>query len=121
MLCTNGKTNGILPYALIGKLCLGQLAMRGGCWVNDKALDVCNVCKKRKDLEAINKLVCLTLTALDLKGEDRSTTVREILFIECVIGMISKRRMIDLFYLRMICEEFHHLFCVFCMAFKTKR
>ena len=50
--------------------------------MDHKALNVRNVGKKGENLEAINELVRLRLTALYLKSEDRCTAVREILFVK---------------------------------------
>ena len=95
--------------------------MCSGCGVDHKAFNVRHVGKKRKNLEAVNKLVCFLLTALDLKGKNRCTTVREILFVKCVIGMIGQGRMVDLFYLRMLGQKFNDLFGILCVSFKTER
>lgn len=76
--------------------------------MNHETLDVCHICKKRKDFQMIDKPVSLFLTALDLKGENRRASVRKILLIQLMIGMFRQRRMIYFFHLRMIFQIFHH-------------
>lgn len=55
VLGANRKTDGVRLNALIGQFFCGELAVCGGCGMNDKALDVCNIGKKRENLQIIDK------------------------------------------------------------------
>ena len=88
--------------------------------MDHKALDIGYIGKKRENIQIINKLPCFFLAALDIKGKDRSAAVREILFIKRMVRVIYEGGMVHLFYLRVICQEFHNLLCVFSMPFKPE-
>lgn len=102
MLCSDRKADSILLNSLIGKLFIGQLGMCGRCRMNNQALHICYVSKKGEDLQIVDKLMGFCLTTLDFKGKDRSSAIREVLFIKGMIRMIRQGRMAHLFYLRMV-------------------
>ena len=101
---------------LILELLSGQLRVRGGSRVDDQALDVCNVCEQREDLELVDELERCILAALDVEGEDGSAAVREVLLVQSVIRVLRQRRMVDVLDLRMVLEEFNDLLGVLDMA-----
>lgn len=121
MFGTDRKADRVRLDALVGELFLGELAVRGGRGMDNKALDIRNICEQREDFEAINELMCFGYAALDLKGEDRRAAVWEILLIQCVVGMVGQRRMIYLCNLRMIYKELYDLFGIFGVALKPQR
>ena len=89
--------------------------------MDNKTLNIRNVCKKGENLQVIDKFPCLLASALDIEGKDRSSAVREIFLIERMIRMIRKGRMINLLYLRMIVQKIHNLSCVLRVSFETER
>ena len=70
--------------------------------MNYKALNIGYVCKKREDFKVVDKLPCFFLTALDVEGENGRTAVGEVFLVKCVVGMILKRRMVNLCNLGMV-------------------
>ena len=102
MLGAYGETDRCLGDALIGQLLIGELGVGGGSGVDNQGLHIRYVCQQGEDLQIIYEAVSLSLTALDLKGEDGSASVGEILGIEGVIGMIGERGVIYLGYLRVL-------------------
>ncbi len=87
--------------ALVQKLLLGELGVGRGSGMDHQTLHIRNVGKEGEDLQIVDELPSLVLTALDLKGKDRAAAVGEILLIERVVGMIRERGMIDLLHLGM--------------------
>ena len=71
MLRTDGQTDGVLIDLLLGQLLVVQLAVGGGSRVNDKALDVSDVCQQGEDLQVVDELEGFLTAALDLeRGRD---------------------------------------------------
>ena len=105
MLRADRQTDGVLKDALLRQLLRAELGMGGGSGVDDKALDVRDVCEQRDDLEIVDESPRLFPAAFDLKGEDRRAAVGEILLIQRVIGLIGPGGMGDRLDLRMLSEE----------------
>ena len=105
---------------LILELLSGQLGVRGGSRVNDKALYVCDVSQQRENLELVDELERSFLAALDVEGEDGSAAVREVLLVQSVIRVLRQRRMVDVLDLRMVLEEFNDLLGVLDMALNAQ-
>ena len=78
--------------------------------MDNKAFYIGNICKKREYFEIVDEFPCFLLTAFYFKGEDRCSTVGEICFIECMVGMVWERWMVDFFYLRIVGEIFNDFF-----------
>ena len=95
------KTDRIGLNTLIGKLFFGKLAVGCSRRMNDKAFNIGDICKQRENIKTVNKLVRFSLTALYLKGKDRTSAVWKILIVQSIIGMIGKRGMVNLINLRM--------------------
>ena len=95
--------------------------MRRRCRVNDKALHVRDVRQQREDFQAVDKLVRFLLPALDVEGEDGRAAVREILLIKLVVRAVRQRRMVDLFYLRVVLQVFDYFLRVFHVSFYSQR
>ena len=91
MLGADGQTDGVLVDLLLGQLLIVQLAVGGGSRVDDQALDVGNVGQQGEDFQVVNELECFLAAALDVKGEDGSASVGEILLIQGVIRVIGQR------------------------------
>ena len=77
VLGADGKADGRRRDALIEKLLLGQLGVRGGRGMDDEGLDIRNVCKQRENFQMVDEAEGRLLPALDLKGEDARAAVRE--------------------------------------------
>ena len=121
MFSANRQSDCSLCNSLICKLRIVQLTVSCTCRMNYKGFNVSNVCKKTENLQIINKLPCSIPATFDFKRKDRSSTVREIFFVQSMIRMIFQRRMINLLNFRMIFKEFHNLISVFNMTVKAQR
>lgn len=53
--------------------------------MNDKRLDIRNICQQREYLQTVYKPECFFLSALYLKGKDGRSSIREILLIELMV------------------------------------
>ena len=111
--CTNGKTDRVRLDSLVKKLSIVQLAVRRGRRMNDKALDVGYIGEKRENPEVVDEGVRFFDSALDFKGEDRTAALREVFFIKCMVGMIGKRRMVDVLNLGIVYKILYNLLRVF--------
>ena len=65
--------------------------------------------------------MCFLLSALDVKGEDRGTAVREVRLVQRMLGMLRKRGVVDLFNQGMCCQELDNFLCVFSMPLQPQR
>ena len=83
--------------------------MGSGVGMNHQTLHVSHVSQQREDLQGVDELPGLFLTALDLEGEDGGATVGEVLLIEFVVVMAREGRMVHLGHLGMVGEEIDHL------------
>ena len=88
--------------------------------MDDQALDVGNVGQQGEDFQIVDELECFLAAALDIKGEDGSAAVGEILLIQGVIRVIGQRGVVDFLDLRMICQELHDFLGVLHMAFNAQ-
>ena len=106
---------------LILQFLCGQLRVSGGCRMDNQTLNVSNVCQQREDLQLVDKLECCFLAALDIKGEDGRTAVREVLLVQCMVRMIRQRRMVYMLNLRVIGQELNDLLGVLNVTLDTQR
>ena len=90
--------------------------MGGGSRVDDQALHVSNVSQQAENLQVVNERMSFLNAALDLEGEDGSTTVGEVLLVQRMVRVIRQAGMVDLFHLRVVGKVFHDLFGVLGMA-----
>ena len=95
--------------------------MRGGVRVNHEALHIGNVCKQAEDPQAIDELEGLFLATLDVEGEDRAATIREVLLVKLVVRMVFEARVAHAGNLRVLGKEFQNLLGVFHMAIEAER
>ena len=58
--------------------------------MDDKRLNVRNVCEKREYLKPVNERLSLFCAALDLKRKDGRAPVGEVLFVQRMVGMIGQ-------------------------------
>ncbi len=58
VLGADGQADGVLVDLLLGQLLIVQLAVGGGCRVDDQTLHIRNVCQQREDLQVIDELEC---------------------------------------------------------------
>ena len=86
MFCADRQPDGAGRNPLICQFLFGQLGMRCGCRMNDQTLDIGNIGQQGEDLQRIDELPGFLLSSLDLKCEDRSAAVREILLIQRMVG-----------------------------------
>ena len=122
VLGSNGKTDGIRLNALIQQLLFGALAVGCGCRMDNQRLYVCNICQQREDLQVVDEFLCLRSVALDLKGENGAAAVREVLLVQSLLlRILADRRMIYLFYLRMIVQILNNLQRILYVALYTQR
>ena len=89
--------------------------------MDNKRLNIGNICKQREDLQRVNELPSLLLAALDIECEYRAAAVFEVSAVKLVLRMIGQGRVVDLFYQRMCREELNDLLGVFSVAFKAQR
>ena len=75
--------------------------------MNDQRLYVSNIGQQGEDLQAVNEPECLFLTALDLKGENRSAAIGEILLIQGMVRMVRQAGVVDLGDLRVLYQIFN--------------
>ena len=120
MLCADGETDGRRSDVLFGQFLGCHLRVGGGVRMNYEALDVCNISQQREYLQRIDILPRFFLTSLDLKCEDRTATIREILVVEFVVGMILLGRMVYFRHLGVLGQEIHYLQGIFDMTFHTQ-
>ena len=90
--------------------------MGSGSWMDYQAFYIRHICQQGKDFQVVNELVSLLLTSLYFKRKDGTAAVGEIFLVQSVVWMAGQRRMVHLFHLRMVCQEFHYFFGVFRMA-----
>lgn len=69
VLCSDTQSDCRRCDVLLSQLFWWQLWVSCCVWMDHKALNVCNVCKKREDFQWVDKLPCLVLSALDLEYE----------------------------------------------------
>ena len=69
MLGADGQADGVGLNALIQQLLRRQLAVGGSGGMDDQALHISHVCQQGEDLQAVDELVRLFLTALDFKSK----------------------------------------------------
>ena len=77
--------------------------------MDHQALDIGHICQQREDLQGINELPGFFLTALNLEGEDRTSTIGEVLLIKLMVVMTLKGWMVYLGHLGMVGEEIDDL------------
>ena len=85
---SDGKTYCIGFYVLLRELFFANLAVGGGCGMNNKALDIRHIGKQGKNLQAVNKPVCRLYAAPDFKGKDGAAAMGKIFLIELVVRML---------------------------------
>ena len=74
-----------------------------------QTLHISHVSQQGEDLQGIDELPGLFLTALNLESEDAAATIGEVLLIECMVGMTGQSGMVHLGNLGMVGEEIDHL------------
>ena len=57
---------------------------------NSNIIDICHVCQKREDFKAVDKAERLFLSSFDFKGEDRTSSFREVSLIKGMVGMVGQ-------------------------------
>ena len=70
-----------------------------------QTLYISYVGQQREDLQSIDELPRLFLSALDFEGEDGGNTVGEILLVELVVVMTREGRMVHFVQLRIFGDE----------------
>ena len=89
--------------------------------MDDQRLHICYVCKQREELQIVDELLRILCTTLDLEGEDRTTTVREVLLVQCLLfRIIGYRRMMNLLYKRMLVQILNDFQCVLHILSETE-
>ena len=88
--------------------------------MNHQTLHVGNIGKEGEDLERIDEFPSCFLSALDFESEDTASTLREILLVKFVVGMLRQRRMIHFCHLWMVLQEIHHFQCILHMTLHTQ-
>ena len=121
MLRADGQPDGIGVDPLIGQFFFGQLGMRGRCRMDHQALHVRHIGQQGEDLQVVDKSPRLLLTALDLKGKNGGSSIGKISFIQFVVRMVRKGRVIHFGDLRMPAEILDHFLCVFGMPLQAER
>ena len=120
VLCTDGQTDRGRLDACIQKFFLGKLGVCRGSRVDNQRLDVSNVSQEREQFEILSELSCLISCSLQFESEDRTCALREVAVIKRFLRRID-RRMVDLFYLRMILQEVNDLQGILYMTLNTER
>ena len=105
VLRANGQADGVRVDVLILQFLHGKLGMGGGGRVNDEALYVRYVGKQRENFQCVDEGVGLLHATLDVKGKDRRSAVREVLFKQRMVGMLRQGGMIDFLHLRVIGQK----------------
>ena len=114
------KADRILTDACIGQFFFGQLTVRGGGRMDDQTFNVGYIGQQREYFQIVDKPESLFASPFYQECKNRCAAIRKIFFVQSVIRMVRKRRMIDFFHLRMRIQVLHDFFCVFNMAFQTK-
>ena len=120
MLCTDGQTDRGRCDACIQEFFFRQLGVCRGSRVDNQRLDVSNVSQEREQFEILSELSCLISCSLQFESEDRTCALREVAVVKCFLRRID-RRMVDLFYLRMILQEVNDLQGILYMTLNTER
>ena len=94
MLGADGQANGSGGDALIRKFLRAELAVGGGCRMDDQGFDVSHVGKQGEDFQTVDKLPGCLLIALDLKGEDGAATIGEVFLIQGMVGVIGQANLL---------------------------
>ena len=89
-------------------------------WMDDEALDVCDICEEREELQMIDECESFLLATLYLKCEDGGTAIREVFLVELMIRMIRQRRMVYFLYQRMLGQVLYDLLRILCMALEAQ-
>ena len=118
---TDRKSYSVGLDTLIKKLFLGKLGMSCTCGVDNKGLNICNVCKEREYLKSVDKLLSLLSSALYLKGEDRACAVGEIFLIKSVVGVVGKCGVIYAFNSGVIFKELNDLKSILNVTLNSER
>ena len=121
MLCADRKSDSIWLDTLICKFCFVKLCVCCWCWVDNQWLNVCYVCKEWEEFQVVDEVLSCLCVALYLECEDRTTAVREILLVKCLLAWIVWYwRVIYLFYLWVLVKEVNYLKCVLNMTFNSQ-
>ena len=95
--------------------------MRSRSRVHDERLDVGHVGEQREHLQVVDELPCSLLAALNLEGEDRGTTVGEILLVELMVGVLRQARVVHLGDVAVTSQELNDLLGVLDMTVDAQR
>ena len=87
VLDADGQADGRRRDAAGLELRLGHLGMRGRCRVDDQRLDVGYVSQQREQLQGLRKAGSLRGGSVQIDGEDRAGSVREVALVEGVVAM----------------------------------
>ena len=117
---TNGETDCGRSDVLFSKLLRRKLRVSSGVRMNHQTLHVGNIGKEGEDLERIDEFPSCFLSALDFEGEDAACTLREILLVKFVVGMLRQRRMIHFCHFWMVLQEIHYFQCILHMTLHTQ-
>ena len=120
VLCADGQPDRSREDALVSQFFLCKLGVGRSRRMDHQALHVRHVGQQGEDLQAVDELLGRLLPAFDLKGEDGSAAVREVLFIQRVLRVIRQRRVIDLRDLRMRAQILYDLLRIFHMPFDSE-
>ena len=115
------EPDGVGFDALVQQFFLGKLRMRRGSGMDHQAFHIRHICQQGENLKVIDKLPGFLLPALDLKCKDRSAAAREVFFIQGMVRVFRKGRMIDLIHLRIRVQKFYDLLRVLRMTFQPER
>ena len=88
--------------------------------MDHQTLYISYVSQQREYLQSVDKFPGLFLSALNLKGEDRSTTVGEVLLVELVVVMTLECRVVHFSNLWMLSQEIYNLKRILHMTLNTQ-
>lgn len=92
MLGPYGEADGSLSYALFLQFGCIELGVGGARRVYDQRFHISNICKQGEQLEVVDESFRFRLPAHYVKGEDRGSSLGEVLGIEVVVGIVREGR-----------------------------
>ena len=106
---------------LLCKLFRTHLTVGRGIRMDYQTLHIGNICQKRENLQRINELPCIFLSAIDFERENACRSVRIIFLIKFMVPVIRKARMAHTPDFRMLAQEIHDLECILHVALNPQR
>ena len=107
--------NFLFFFFLVGKLRMGSRS-----WVNDQRFHVGDIGEQRKDFQIVDETMGFFCTPFYLESENRTGSLWEIPFVQCMVGVVGQSRVVYPFYFRVSGQKVHYFQGVFYMTFHAQ-